>query len=175
MHEWRDGMLITKIRSKECREFLTRLGFGRLACACNDRPYIVPIYFSFDADRLYCFSTLGQKILWMRQNPLVCVEADEIRAHDDWESIVLLGRYVEISGGPEGAKARSHIRSLLRKRPLWWQSGYTIGQVRRQSNAVAAVYYCILIEKMTGLRGSPDIAESKGRAGASNVLDTHRR
>ena len=78
-------MLITKMRSKECREFLTRLGFGRLACSCNDRPYIVPIYFCFDADRLYCFSTLGQKILWMRQNPLVCVEADEIRAHDDWQ------------------------------------------------------------------------------------------
>jgi uncharacterized protein len=49
-------MLITKLRTKECREFLARLGLGRLACACNDRPYIVPIYFSFDADRLYCFS-----------------------------------------------------------------------------------------------------------------------
>jgi nitroimidazol reductase NimA-like FMN-containing flavoprotein (pyridoxamine 5'-phosphate oxidase superfamily) len=35
----------------------------------------------------------------MRQNPLVCAEADEIRDHDDWESIVLLGRYVEISSG----------------------------------------------------------------------------
>lgn len=156
-------MLITKMRSKECREFLTRVGFGRLGCACNDRPYIVPIYFSFDVDRLYCFSTLGQKILWMRQNPLVCVESDEIHAHDDWESVVLLGRYVEISGGPEGAKAREHVRSLLRKRPLWWQSGYTISQTRRQSNPVAAIYYCILIEKVTGLRGSPDISESKQR------------
>jgi uncharacterized protein len=163
-------MLITKLRSKECRESLARLGFGRLACACNDRPYIVPIYFSFDVDRLYCFSTLGQKILWMRQNPLVCVEADEIRAHDDWQSIVVLGRYVEISSGPEGAKAREHVRSLLRKRPLWWQSGYTVGQVRRSVNAVAAIYYCILIEKMTGLCGSPDISESKGRAGVSKVL-----
>ena len=162
-------MLITKMRSKECREFLTRLGFGRLACSCNDRPYIVPIYFCFDDDRLYCFSTLGQKILWMRQNPLVCVEADEIRAHDDWRSIVLLGRYVEISGGPEGAKARSHIRSLLRKRPLWWQSGYTASQVRRQPSAVAAVYYCILIEKMTGLRGSPDTSERKRRSGTTTL------
>jgi uncharacterized protein len=108
-------MLITKLRSKECREFLACVGFGRLACASNDRPYIVPVYFSFDVDRLYCFSTLGQKILWMRQNPLLCVEADEIRAHDDWQSIVVLGRFVEISSGPEGAKAREHVRSLLRK------------------------------------------------------------
>jgi uncharacterized protein len=149
-------MLITKMRSKECQDLLRRLGFGRLACSSNDRPYIVPIYFAFDQDRLHCFSTLGQKILWMRENPLVCVEADEIRAHDNWETIVMLGRYVEISNGPDGEQARSHIRSLLQKRPLWWQSGYSINQVRRRSKPISQIYYRILIEKMTGLRGSPD-------------------
>ena len=156
-------MLITKMRTKECGDLLGRLGFGRLACACDDRPYIVPIYFCFDVDRLYGFSTLGQKILWMRQNPLVCVEADEIRGHDNWESVIVLGRYVEISSGPEGTAARKHVRGLLEKRTLWWQSGYTITQVRRQPNNPTLVYYCILIEKMTGLRGSPDLQESKKR------------
>jgi nitroimidazol reductase NimA-like FMN-containing flavoprotein (pyridoxamine 5'-phosphate oxidase superfamily) len=149
-------MLITKMRSKDCRDFLDRLGFGRLACTSNDRPYIVPIYFAFDVDRLYGFSTLGQKILWMRENPLVCVEADEIRAHDDWKSVVVLGRYVEISNAAEGEKARRHARSLLQKRRLWWQSGYTANQVRIRSAPISQIYYCILIEKMTGLRGSPD-------------------
>jgi uncharacterized protein len=158
-----ETMLITKMRTKECRQLVARLGFGRLACACNDRPYIVPIYFSFDADRLYCFSTMGQKILWMRQNPLVCVGVDEIRAHDDWESVVVLGRYVEIPTGPEGAEGREHVRSLLRKRPLWWQSGYTVTQVRRRLNTVVPIYYCILMEKMTGLRGTPDVGGSRGR------------
>ncbi len=163
-------MLITKMRTRECRELLARLGFGRLACSCDDRPYIVPIYFSFDADRLYCFSTVGQKILWMRQNPLVCVETDEISAHDDWKSVVVLGKYVEISNNTESAKARNYVRSLLQRRPLWWQSGYTINQVRRRSNAVVPIYYCILIEKMTGLRGSPDISESRKR----QPSDEHR-
>jgi nitroimidazol reductase NimA-like FMN-containing flavoprotein (pyridoxamine 5'-phosphate oxidase superfamily) len=158
-------MLITRLRSKECRETLSRLGFGRLACSSNDRPYIVPIYFHLDADRLYSFSTLGQKILWMRQNPLVCLEADDIRSHDDWESVVVLGRYVEIETGPAGAKARNHVRSLLQKRPLWWQSGYTATQVRRQPKQASPIYYCILIEKMTGLRGSPDISEAGKRPG----------
>jgi nitroimidazol reductase NimA-like FMN-containing flavoprotein (pyridoxamine 5'-phosphate oxidase superfamily) len=91
----------------------------------------------------------------MRQNPLVCVEADAIRAHDDWESIVVLGRYVEISNAPDGVKARSHVRSSLQKRSQWWQSGYTVSQVRQYKPAVP-IYYCILIEKMTGLRGAPD-------------------
>src|ERR1700730_1735248 len=90
---YRRGVLCLslKCRSRECREFLARLGFGRLACVSNNRPYIVPIYFSYDAERLYCFSTLGRKIEWMRKNPLVCVEVDEVLAHDNWMSVVVLG------------------------------------------------------------------------------------
>ena len=123
-NRWSDhAMLITKMRSRECRDMFVRLGFGRLACVSNNRPYIVPIYFSYDADCLYCFSTLGRKIEWMRENPLVCVEVDEIRAHDNWVSVVAFGHYVEISNAREDAKGREYVRSLLQKRSLWWQSG----------------------------------------------------
>lgn len=142
---------------------LMRLGYGRLACASNNRPYIVPIYFAYDADRLYCFSTLGRKIEWMRENPLVCVEAEEVRGHDDWTSVIVLGHYLEIPNTPESAKSREHVRSLLQKRSLWWQSGYTASQVRRKATLPVPVFYCILIEEMSGLRGSPDIRETRKR------------
>ena len=36
----------------------------------RDQPYIVPIYFSYDGKHLYGVTTLGQKIEWMRSNPL---------------------------------------------------------------------------------------------------------
>ncbi|MGB9465497.1 MAG: pyridoxamine 5'-phosphate oxidase family protein [Candidatus Acidiferrum sp.] len=156
-------MLITKMRSKECRELLARLGFGRLACSSNNRPYIVPIYFAYDRERLYCFSTQGQKIEWMRENPLVCIEADVIRSHDHWTSVVALGRYVEIPNTPENRKGWEYARSLLQKRSQWWQSGYTITQIRRQPTPPIPVFYCILIEKLSGLRASPDISESSKR------------
>jgi uncharacterized protein len=156
-------MLITKMRSKECRELLERLGFGRLACSSNNRPYIVPIYFVYDSERLYCFSTQGQKIEWMRENPLVCVEADEIRSHDDWTSVVVLGRYVEISNAPADRKGWEYARNLLQKRAKWWQSGYTVTQIRRQPNPPVPVFYCIVIERLSGLRGSPDTSEASKR------------
>ena len=156
-------MLVTKMRTRECREMLMRLGYGRLACACNNRPYIVPIYFAYEADRLYCFSTLGQKIEWMRENPLVCVETDEVRGHDDWASVVILGQYVEIPNTREYANSREHVRSLLQKRSLWWQSGYTASQIRRKAKPPVPVFYCIQIEEMSGLRGSPDIWETRKR------------
>jgi nitroimidazol reductase NimA-like FMN-containing flavoprotein (pyridoxamine 5'-phosphate oxidase superfamily) len=162
-------MLITKMRSGECRELLARLGFGRLACVSNNRPYIVPIYFSYDAERLYCFSTLGQKIEWMRENPLVCIEVDEILAHDNWVSVVALGHYLEFSNAPKDAKGREYVRSLIEKRPLWWQSGYTAIQVRRKRKPVVPVFYCIQIEEMTGVRASPDTRE-KAKAPRANIL-----
>jgi uncharacterized protein len=163
-------MLITKIRNGECREILTRLGYGRLACSSNNRPYIVPIYFAFEADRLCCFSTLGRKIEWMRENPLVCVEADELRAHDDWASVVVLGRYLEIPNTREYAKNREQVRSLLQKRSLWWQSGYTATQIRRKGKPSVPVFYVIQIEEMSGLRGSPDTKETRKSRSFSNAL-----
>jgi nitroimidazol reductase NimA-like FMN-containing flavoprotein (pyridoxamine 5'-phosphate oxidase superfamily) len=156
-------MLITKIRSRECREILTRLSYGRLACSCNNRPYIVPIYFAFETDRLFCFSTLGRKIEWMRENPLVCLEADEVRGHDDWVSVIVMGRYLEIPNTREYAKNREQVRSLLQKRSLWWQSGYTASQIRRKGKPSVPVFYTIQIEEMSGLRGSPDTRE-KGKS-----------
>lgn len=162
-------MLISKMRSRECREMLERLGFGRLACASNNRPYVVPIYFSYDADRLYCFSTLGRKIEWMRENPLVCVEVDEIRGHDDWASVVVLGQYVEIPNTREYTKSREQIRSLLKKRVLWWQSGYTASQIRRKPKPPIPVFYSIKIEEMSGLRGTADTLEKGSRQGTPSV------
>ena len=161
-------MLITKLRSKECRDLLARLGFGRLACASNNRPYIVPIYFVYERERLYCFSTLGQKIAWMRENPLVCVEADDIRGHDDWTSVVALGRYVEIPNAGDSHKGWEHARVLIQKRALWWQSGYNATQVRGKPKTAVPVFYCILIEQLSGLRATRDFSESaKRRASAA--------
>jgi uncharacterized protein len=163
-------MIITKIRSRECREILTRLGYGRLACSSNNRPYIVPIYFVFDVDHLCCFSTLGRKIEWMRENPLVCVQADEVRGHDDWASVVVLGQYAEIPYTREYAKSRERARTLLQKRSLWWQSGYSASQMRRKGKAPRPVFYTIEIEEMTGLRGSPDTRETPKPSAKNQVI-----
>ena len=103
-------MLISKMRGRECRALLQRLGFGRLACTSNNRPYIVPLYFVCDQEHLYCFSTLGQKILWMRENPLAYVQADEIRAHDDWTSVIVL----------EGWTSALRFADAIRSSPSGW-------------------------------------------------------
>ena len=110
-------MLISKMKSEECREFLARQGIGRLACTRDGQPYIVPIYFICESDHLYGFTTPGRKVEWMRENPLVCVQADEVVSEDKWTSIVVLGRYEELSTGniPRSGIRRNHCwRNALR-------------------------------------------------------------
>ena len=55
-------MLIHEMTREECSTALRRLDFGRLACARDDQPYVVPIHFAYDGEHLYGLTTAGQKI-----------------------------------------------------------------------------------------------------------------
>ena len=44
----------------------------------------MPIYFAYHDGYLYSFSTVGRKIEWMRGNPLVCLETDEVVSSQPW-------------------------------------------------------------------------------------------
>jgi uncharacterized protein len=149
-------MRISEMQDRDCRDTLARLGFGRLGCARDNQPYIVPIYFAYQSDRLYGFATLGQKIEWMRSNPRVCVQADEVLSNDNWVSIVAVGQYEELPDTPGYANERGKAQSLLEKRSMWWQTSYVASKVRGQSEAPSPVFYCVHIEKISGLRASPE-------------------
>jgi uncharacterized protein len=144
------------MQGQECRDTLARLGFGRLGCARENQPYIVPFYFAYEPDRLYGFATLGQKIEWMRVNPHVCVQADEVLSEDTWVSVVVLGRYQEFPDTPEYAQERRKAQSLLEKRTMWWQIAYVESNVRGQFEPSSPVFYCVHIEEISGLRASAE-------------------
>ena len=73
-------MIIREMTRQTSLDLLARTHLGRLACAQANQPYVVPIFFAYHQDSLYCSSTLGQKTEWMRENPLVAVEVDELVA-----------------------------------------------------------------------------------------------
>ncbi len=153
-------MLISEMSGQECRDLLARLGFGRLACAHQNQPYIVPIYFAYEPDCLYGFATLGRKVEWMRSNPLVSVEVDEALSHYRWSSVVVLGRYEELPDTPEHREVRLQAQLRLEKRTLWWQTAYAASQVRSDPHPPNAVFYRIRIEEITGRRATADPVES---------------
>ena len=102
---------------------------ARLACARNNQPYIVPIHVDLEGEFLYGYATLGQKIEWMRQNPLVCLEIDELMTDGQWASVLVFGRYEELPHVPEYEGPRS-----VAERPLSEASrvvGARLGPARR--------------------------------------------
>ena len=71
-------MVIDEMSGEECRALLGRASMGRLGCSLDNQPYIVPACLAYEPEYIYAFSTFGQKIEWMRANPKVCVQTDEI-------------------------------------------------------------------------------------------------
>ena len=119
-------MFIQEMSETDCFYALRHARFGRLACAHDNQPYVVPIYFVHDGPYLYSFlygfTTLGLKVEWMRSNPLVCVEVDEVENSDQWMSIVIFGQYEElpeVPGTPEWDQdqRRAHEPSQPMVRP----------------------------------------------------------
>lgn len=149
-------MLVQDLNKQECCELLKRVGFGRLGCTNKNRPYVVPIYFACEPDHLFGFSTAGKKIAWMRTNPLVCVQADEIVREDSWTSVLVSGRYEELPDSPRYAAQRLHAHSLLEQRSLWWRLAIATSQTRDERLRPIPIFYCIHIEEMTGHRTSTD-------------------
>lgn len=152
-------MLITEMSQKECREFLTRATMGRLGCVRGNFPYVVPIYFAYEADQMYGFTSLGRKIEWMRTNPNVCVEVDEVVNPSHWKSAIVTGRYEELTDSTSYRWEREQARTLLEKRFLWLQTAYAALRHRGTGWQDPAIFYCIHIESMTGHIATPDLSE----------------
>lgn len=152
-------MRVTEMNVHECRELLARQAGGRLACACDNQPYIVPIYFAAEGDYLYCFATLGRKIEWMRLNPLVCVQADEIHSPSEWKSVVVFGRYEELLDDAEHEQSRRHAITLFSRHDSWWVGAYAADQVRKHSGEPVPVIFRVHITQISGQRADPDPAQ----------------
>jgi nitroimidazol reductase NimA-like FMN-containing flavoprotein (pyridoxamine 5'-phosphate oxidase superfamily) len=155
-------MLIQEMSKSDCFDILAQARFGRLSCAHENQPYVVPFYFVYHDPFLYGFTTLGQKVEWMRSNPLVCVELDNVEGSDQWTSIVIVGKYEELPDTREGKQERLHAHALLQQHPEWWQPGCASCTHRNPEQAVAPVFYRIRIDRISGRRAMPSPDEPVG-------------
>ena len=146
-------MLIHELTDEECRDVLKRTNLARLACSRNDQPYIVPIHYDFDGGSFYSFSTLGQKIDWMRANPKVCVEVEEIVDKLHWTTVIAVGRYQELTDSSADRAQRNRARELFEKRREWWLPG--TAKLASSEHHVPVVYR-IRIDRLTGRRAARD-------------------
>ena len=152
-------MFIHEMSPGECREALERTQVGHLACARDNQPYVLPLNFTIDGHYLYLygFTTLGQKVEWMRSNPLVCFEIDDVVNHSHWMSVIVFGRYEELPDDPAFAEERERAFSHLQKRVMWWEPAYASREHKeKREQPYSPVFFRIKIDKMTGHYAVPD-------------------
>ena len=145
-------MIVYELTSAQCHDVLSTASIGRLGCALNGQPYIVPIslYFDREAKCLYSFSTVGTKIQWMRQNPSVCVEVDDIANQFDWTTVLVTGRYEELDDSDQGKSERQRALELFQAHPQWWLP--VTAKLASGLEHDAPVIYRIHIISVTGRR-----------------------
>jgi len=143
-------MIIKEMTQQEIRELLERATIGRLACAKDGQPYIVPLTFAYHAVFLYSFTTAGLKVDYMRANPRVCVEFDEISATNNWQSVIVTGLFEELTKEPNHIDSRNTAHTLLNKSAEWWQPAYVKTVIREHERALEPVYFRISILETTG-------------------------
>jgi uncharacterized protein len=142
-------MIVKELTERECADILTASSLGHLACVKDNRPYVVPITFTFADNHIYSFSLSGQKIEWMRKNPQICLQVDDFKEGREWRSVVVQGIYDELPDRIGSKRERDHAWSLLSKHANWWEPG---GLKPVPAAETSHVFYRIEIETLTGRR-----------------------
>ena len=140
-------MRVRELSQTACKRILSRARIARIACARDGQPYVTPVGVVFDGTDFYSFSTLGQKIEWMRENPLVCVEVDEIEDARHWTTVVAFGRFEELTRSPAHRRARAHAEEVLGRQDNFWVPAAARTTTREPTTPV---FFRIVIESMTG-------------------------
>lgn len=148
-------MLIREMTRQACLDMLAHAHLCRLACAQSGQPYVVPSYFAYHNTFLYGFATVGQKIEWMRADPRVCVEADEIVNQENWSTVIVFGQYEELPVVPEYEAERAVARRVLQEKAMWWEPGYVKTILHGVERPLVPVFFRIRIGQITGHRATP--------------------
>ncbi|HEY7096041.1 MAG TPA: pyridoxamine 5'-phosphate oxidase family protein [Terriglobales bacterium] len=148
-------MTVTELEEKECRALLQRASMGRLGCALDNQPYVIPIYLAYDNDSIYVFSTFGKKIEWMRVNPKVCVQFEEVGSDTEWASVIVNGLYEELPE-PQFRDEVKQARKLLEKRHHWWLNALAERRLQLPDSEIAPLFFRIRVNSLSGLRTQAD-------------------
>jgi nitroimidazol reductase NimA-like FMN-containing flavoprotein (pyridoxamine 5'-phosphate oxidase superfamily) len=112
MIESRKVPQIVDLGSDEISELLGRVNFGHLGVCRNDRPYVIPIHFAYGKPGIYFFTTEGLKTDIIDENPIVCLQVEEIKDREDWRSVIITGEAERLVEERERGRAMELIKQV---------------------------------------------------------------
>lgn len=102
---------IDDMEGQEINNLLESVGYGHLACAEWNIPYVIPVNFVVESGRIYLYTTEGKKAEIIDANPNVCVQVEDVKDNNNWRSVVVFGIAVRVTDPAE----REHAVDLLAK------------------------------------------------------------
>ena len=145
---------IAELGDREVREVLHRNYIGSLAYLAQGVPHVLPITYYYDEDTssLISYSSLGHKILAMRENPAVALGVYEMDTASHWKSVMVHGTYQELRQIDAKVYLKRFSEGIREK--LAAQGGQeqaVIGDFSSKSaDGKIPLVYCIRIEDWTG-------------------------
>jgi nitroimidazol reductase NimA-like FMN-containing flavoprotein (pyridoxamine 5'-phosphate oxidase superfamily) len=82
----------------QINNLLTSQVVGRIACTDGGMPYIVPVTYVFDGQYIFGQTRKGKKLNILRKHPEVCFEVDSMTDLTNWQSVLVSGKFEELSG-----------------------------------------------------------------------------
>ena len=89
--------MIGKLNKEQIEEVLKGNVLGRIGCSDGNKTYVVPVNYVYDGKFIIGHSLTGLKIRMMRKNPDICFEVDEMKSFTKWKSVIVWGRYQELT------------------------------------------------------------------------------
>jgi nitroimidazol reductase NimA-like FMN-containing flavoprotein (pyridoxamine 5'-phosphate oxidase superfamily) len=103
---------VKELSDSEIAELLRRTGYGHLACARGGEPYVVPVHFAYDDGDIYVYTTEGKKFEIIKENPRVCLQAEQVKDNQHWLSVIVDGEAVQIVDEQERERAMKLITAV---------------------------------------------------------------
>lgn len=145
--------MLGELKETEIDQLLKQQVIGRIGCYADGSIYIVPVNYVYDGNFIYCHSAIGKKIEMMRKNPEVCFEVEDIHSIFRWKSVIVSGRFEEITDIEEKQQAMQGL--IHRIMPLSYKPDDhpSHGIAEKDSDIgtqVELIIYRIKVEKKTG-------------------------
>ena len=144
--------MIGKLNKEQIEEVLKENVLGRIGCSDGKKIYVVPVNYVYDGKFIIGHSLAGMKINMMRKNPEVCFEVDEMKSFTNWKSVIVRGRYQELTD----ERDRYHAMKLFVDRMMHMKISETAippemsekrVHPRSPGNIKPVIYRIVIIEK----------------------------
>lgn len=93
--------MLGKLTDAQIEQVLRAECIGRIGCSDGRKIYVVPVTFVYHDGCIYAHSREGEKIRMMRKNPNVCFQLDAMDSMTNWRSVIVWGKYEELSSDSE--------------------------------------------------------------------------